>query len=138
VPISPREGYKINTKVYKKLIANTHINQIIREVNQEFAKNLLYGITSGGYMALNAVDDAGKVVVNLGDQDRSQMGDLDCSCNGGQIALPRLRRYGEFLRGKILTGLKKGIYFLEYRFDKSEIIVRFFLRDGFAATDIHT
>lgn len=59
VPISPRVGYKINTKVYRKLIANTPINQIIREVNQEFAKNLLFGITSGGYMALKAAGDVG-------------------------------------------------------------------------------
>ena len=54
VPIHPREGYKINTKVYKKMIVRTPINQVIREVNQEFGKNLLFGITSGGYMVLKA------------------------------------------------------------------------------------
>lgn len=57
-PISPREGYKINTKVYTKLIASIPINQIIREVNQEFGRSLLFGITSEGYIRLKAADHA--------------------------------------------------------------------------------
>jgi hypothetical protein len=58
VAISPREGYKINTKVYTKLIASTPINQIIREVNQEFGRTVLFGITSEGYIRLKVANDA--------------------------------------------------------------------------------
>jgi len=48
------EGYKLNTKIYKKLFAGVHINQIIREVNNEFGKDILFGITAKGYRELAA------------------------------------------------------------------------------------
>ena len=56
--ISPREGYKINTKFYAKLSAGTPINRIIHEVNQEFGRELLFCITAAGYKRLKAQQDA--------------------------------------------------------------------------------
>ncbi len=56
--ISFHDGYKLNTKIYKKLLADTPVNQIIREVNQEFSRGrgneILYGITASGYRDLRA------------------------------------------------------------------------------------
>jgi hypothetical protein len=52
VPISFRQGYKINTKFYKKMFAGMPINKIIREVNKEFGKEILFGITTEGYRTL--------------------------------------------------------------------------------------
>ena len=52
VPIGFHEGYKINTKIYKKMLAGVPINQILREVNNEFGRNILFGITAQGYRTL--------------------------------------------------------------------------------------
>ncbi len=54
IPITFHQGYKMNTKIYKKLIAGIPINQIIREVNNEFGRQILYGMTAQGYKTLKA------------------------------------------------------------------------------------
>ena len=50
--ISFREGFKMNTKIYKKMLQGMPINQIIRDVNNEFGREILFGITSQGYRTL--------------------------------------------------------------------------------------
>jgi hypothetical protein len=52
IPISFRQGYKINTKIYKKMFDGMPINQILRDVNSEFGKEILFGISAQGYRTL--------------------------------------------------------------------------------------
>ena len=52
IPITFQEGYKINTKIYKKMFDGMPINQILREVNREFGRDILFGITAEGYKFL--------------------------------------------------------------------------------------
>ena len=52
IPITFPEGYKINTKIYKKMFDGMPINQILREVNKEFGREILFGITAKGYKHL--------------------------------------------------------------------------------------
>jgi len=49
IPISFHQGYKINTKIYKKMFDRMPVDQILREVNREFGKDILFGITAEGY-----------------------------------------------------------------------------------------
>lgn len=48
------EGYKLNTKFYKKMFAGTPINKIVTEINGEFGQRILYNITAAGYRKLRA------------------------------------------------------------------------------------
>jgi hypothetical protein len=52
IEITFPQGYKINTKIYKKMFTGMPINQILREVNQEFGRDILFGITAEGYKTL--------------------------------------------------------------------------------------
>jgi len=52
IPISFHQGYKINAKIYKKMFDGMPINQILREVNREFGRDILFGITAEGYKIL--------------------------------------------------------------------------------------
>jgi hypothetical protein len=49
-----RTAYKINAKFYKKMMAGTSVNTILREIRNEFGKDILFGITSHGYQRLHA------------------------------------------------------------------------------------
>jgi len=48
-PIGFDEAYKVNSKIYRKWAEGMKFNDIIREVNKEFGKQILYGLTSQGY-----------------------------------------------------------------------------------------
>ena len=50
--ISFTEGYKVNTKLYKKMFAGAPVNQIVAEINNEFGQRILYNITAAGYRKL--------------------------------------------------------------------------------------
>lgn len=54
IEIGFREGQKINTKVYKKLFSGFTINQIISDVNKEFGRQILFGLTADGYKRYRA------------------------------------------------------------------------------------